>query len=81
MANIKIANLQPTQFEVELSELEMTAILGGGWFKKLTGISTPSFFKNLDDWVNDNVKGGWIGVAETIYGIYTGGGGGNTFMN
>ncbi|HAX75425.1 MAG TPA: hypothetical protein DCY88_06255 [Cyanobacteria bacterium UBA11372] len=79
MANIKIADLQP-EF-AELSELEMDAILGGGWFHKLTGIRTPSPLRKLDDWVHDNVKGGWIGVIGTVIDVVGGGGGGGTTYN
>lgn len=67
MANIKINNLQPTESElIELSNLELDGILGGGWFKRLTGISTPSFLKKIDDSVRENVPGGWIGVAAEV---------------
>lgn len=79
MANIKIADLQP-EF-AELSELEMDAILGGGWFHDLTGIRTPSPLRRLDDWVNDNVKGGWWGVVGTVVKVVGGGGGGGIIQN
>ena len=74
MAKIKIADLQP-EF-AELSELEMEAILGGGWFHNLTGIRTPSFLRKLDDLVHDHVKGGWFGVVKTAIKVVGGGGGG-----
>lgn len=75
MANITIADLQPADFEfAELSELEMKAILGGGWFHDLTGIRTPSPLRRLDDWVRGNVPEGWIGVIKIIIK----GGGGRT---
>ncbi|MFB2978207.1 hypothetical protein [Microseira sp. BLCC-F43] len=82
MAKIKIADLQHTQFEfAELSQLEMEAILGGGWFRKLTGIRTPSFLRKLDDWVHDNVDGGWIRVVGTVIDVVGGGGGGGIIQN
>ena len=39
---------------IELSEDDLQAIQGGGWFKKLTGISTPKPLKRFDDWARDN---------------------------
>jgi hypothetical protein len=57
---------------MELSELDLATISAGGWFKKLTGISTPSVLKKLDDNVRQNVKGGWFGVAAKFYGMSTG---------
>jgi hypothetical protein len=69
MANINIANLQPLETGlVELSNPVSEAIIGGGWFKDFTGISTPSFLKDLDDKVNAN--GGWPKVIYTIYKGY-----------
>jgi len=58
---------------VELSELDLETIAGGGWFKKLTGISTPSFLKDLDDDVREHVDGGWAGLIA-IGGLAMGGG-------
>jgi hypothetical protein len=79
MAKIKIADLQHTQFEfAELSQLEMEAILGGGWFRKLTGIRTPSFLRKLDDWVHDH--GGWFSVVGKVIDVYGGGGGGGGIL-
>ena len=57
---------------IELSEVDLATISAGGWFKKLTGISTPKFLKKLDDNVRKNVKGGWFGVAGTVLGMSTG---------
>ncbi len=65
MANITINNLQPTENElIELSNLELNGIVGGGWFKKLTGISTPKFLKSFDDSVRRVVPGGWVTVIQ-----------------
>ncbi len=58
---------------MELSELDLETIVGSGWFKKLTGISTPSFLKKVDDVVNESV--GWDGlIVGTAIGIASGGG-------
>ena len=58
---------------IELSEDDLQAIQGGGWFKKLTGISTPKFLKDLDDRVNQK-PGGWAGViARAVVTYYSGG--------
>ena len=58
---------------MELSELDLAAISGGGWFKKLTGISTPSFLKKADDKVREKVPGGWAGVAAGVATLASGG--------
>ena len=57
---------------MELSELDLATISAGGWFKKLTGISTPRVLKKLDDNVRQNVPGGWLGVAAKVYSMSTG---------
>ena len=58
---------------IELSEDDLIQIQGGGWFKKLTGISTPKFLKDLDDRVNQK-PGGWFGViAKAVATYYSGG--------
>ena len=42
MANIKVNDLQPLEVEfMYLTQFEVENVVGGGWFKKLTGISTP----------------------------------------
>jgi hypothetical protein len=65
MANIKVNDLQPLEVEfMYLTQFEVENVVGGGWFEKLTGISTPKFLKNIDDWVNENVQGGWFGVLK-----------------
>ena len=65
MANIKVNDLQPLEVEfMYLTQFEVENVVGGGWFKKLTGISTPKFLKSIDDWVNENVQGGWFGVLK-----------------
>jgi hypothetical protein len=46
----------------ELSEQDLETIVGSGWFSKLTGFSTPSFLKDLDDDVREHIPGGWAGV-------------------
>jgi hypothetical protein len=51
---------------MELSELELETIAGGGWFKRLTGISTPRFLKRFDDGVRAVVPGGWKTVAQKL---------------
>jgi hypothetical protein len=69
MANIEIHNLPTTEFGfAELSNLESESIVGGGWFKRLTGISTPSFLKKLDDVVRENIPGGWLTVIQLASG-------------
>ncbi|MDB9421119.1 hypothetical protein [Microcystis aeruginosa] len=74
MANIKVNDLQPLEVEfMYLTQFEVENVVGGGWFKKLTGISTPKFLKNIDDWVNENVQDGWLGVAIGIGTIASGG--------
>jgi len=51
---------------IELTEGDLESVAAGGWFKKLTGISTPSILKRLDDKVRENVPGGWLGVIGKI---------------
>jgi hypothetical protein len=51
---------------MELTECELEEISGGGWFRDLTGIRTPTFLKKLDDKVNE-LPGGWFGFIATIY--------------
>jgi hypothetical protein len=67
---MNINDLHVDKVEV-LSDSELDAVLGGGWFKKLTGISTPKFLKDFDDDVREKVPGGWLGVigavVETVY--------------
>lgn len=58
---------------IELSEFDLETISAGGWFKNLTGISTPKFFKNLDDKVREKVPGGWAGVAAGVASFASGG--------
>ncbi len=58
---------------IELSEDDLKGIQGGGWFKKLTGISTPKFLKDLDDRVNER-PGGWVAIfGKAIVSYYSGG--------
>ena len=58
---------------IELSEDDLQAIQGGGWFQQLTGISTPKFLKDLDDRVNQK-PGGWLGIiAKAVVTYYSGG--------
>ena len=59
---------------VELSELELGAIQGGGWFKRAFGVSTPGFLKRLDDEVRENIPGGWETVLKIAVSVYGGGG-------
>jgi hypothetical protein len=74
MANIKVNDLQPLEVEsMYLTQFEVENVVGGGWFKKLTGISTPKFLKKIDDWVNENVPSGWLGAAIGIGAFATGG--------
>jgi hypothetical protein len=49
MANITINNLQPTESElIELSNLELDAIVGGGIFSRIVG------------WISNGINiGGW----------------------
>ena len=66
---------------IELSEDDLQAIQGGGWFKKLTGISTPKFLKDLDDRVNQK-PGGWAGViAKAVVTYYSGGSAASIFAD
>jgi hypothetical protein len=58
---------------IELSDGDLQAITGGGWFKKLTGISTPKFLKKIDDKVREKVHGGWYGVAGGVLTVASGG--------
>ncbi|MCC5661512.1 hypothetical protein LC608_32100 [Nostoc sp. XA010] len=44
---------------------EEETISGGGWFKKLTGISTPEVLQDLDKTVRKEVDGSWVGVGIT----------------
>lgn len=58
---------------IELSEDDLKGIQGGGWFKKLTGIDTPKFLKDLDDRVNER-PGGWVAMlGKAIVSYYSGG--------
>jgi hypothetical protein len=70
MSKIQINDLNMEEAVVELSILDSELIVGGNWFKKVTGISTPSFLKKLDDVVHDN--GGWPKVIGTAYKLYSG---------
>lgn len=45
---------------------EQEKISGGGWFKKLTGISTPKVLTDLDESVREKVPGGWVRVAIEV---------------
>ena len=58
---------------MELSELDLATISGGGWFKKLTGISTPGFLKKVDRKVREKVPGGWRGVGAGAITLASGG--------
>jgi len=66
MASLKINELQIIDEMEELSHLEAERILGGGWFKKLFGFSTPQILKDLDDTVREKVPGGWPTVIEVV---------------
>jgi hypothetical protein len=58
---------------IELSEDDLQGIQGGGWFNRLTGLSTPKFLKDLDDRVNQK-PGGWVGViGKALVSYYSGG--------
>ncbi|GCA76191.1 hypothetical protein MiTe_03031 [Microcystis aeruginosa NIES-2520] len=62
MANIKVNDLQPLEVEsMYLTQFEVENVVGGGWFKKLTGISTPIELENV-------VGGGWF---KKLTGIST----------
>jgi hypothetical protein len=52
---------------IELSDGDLQAITGGGWFKKLTGISTPKFLKKIDQTVRKVVPNGWKGVITKLF--------------
>ncbi|MDK2408007.1 hypothetical protein QHH11_04975 [Aphanizomenon sp. PH219] len=48
MANIKINDLAASEIEfVELSDLELDGIVGGGWFKKAFGFSSRKFITRV----------------------------------
>jgi|LakMenE01Jun11ns_1017448.scaffolds.fasta_scaffold9948613_5 hypothetical protein len=64
---------------IELSEDDLMGIQGGGWFKNLTGISTPKFLKDLDDRVNEK-PGGWVAVLGKVIVSYYSGGSLGTFV-
>ena len=67
MARIQVLDLEQVQTEfAELSDSDLEKIVGGGWFKKLTGISTPKFLKNIDRAVRKHIPGGWWTVLEAI---------------
>ena len=69
MANIKVNDLQPLEVEsMYLTQFEVENVVGGGWFKKLTGISTPSFLKKVDQTVRNVVPGGWVTVVRSVLG-------------
>ncbi|WP_414512154.1 hypothetical protein [Nostoc sp. PCC 9305] len=53
----------PLFTDINVSEQE--TISGGGWFKDLTGISTPEVLQDLDKTVRKKVDGGWVGVGIT----------------
>ena len=57
---------------MELRELDRATTSAGGWFKKLTHISTPSFLKKLDDNVRNNLNSGWLSVAGSVLSMFTG---------
>lgn len=66
MTNININDLESSEIEMlELSELELNGIIGGGWFERLTGIRTPKILKGLDDLVN-KIPGGWPTIAKPL---------------
>ncbi|MCC5618716.1 hypothetical protein LC605_27235 [Nostoc sp. CHAB 5836] len=54
----------PLFTDITVSEQE--TISGGGWFKKLTGISTPEVLTDLDKTVREEYPGGWVGVAKDV---------------
>jgi bacteriocin-like protein len=67
MARIQVLDLEQVQTEfAELSDSDLEKIIGGGWFKKLTGISTPKFLRNIDRAVRKRIPGGWWTVLEAI---------------
>lgn len=70
MSRIQINDLQCSDEEMRDLLPQELLIQGGGWFKRLTGWSTPSFFKKLDDVVHD--LGGWGKVIEVISDNYYG---------
>lgn len=71
MANIQINNLQPSEIElIELSNSELEAVIGGGWFKRLTGISTPSWLRRIDQTVRGVVPGGWPTVIQQAVKLF-----------
>lgn len=61
-------NQQPQAEVMELSAFDLEAVSGGGWFKKLTGISTPKFLRKIDKTVRTTVPGGWVTVASSVIG-------------
>lgn len=66
MSRIQINDLQCSDEELRDLLPQELLIQGGGWFKRLTGWSTPSFFKKLDDVVRR--LGGWGTVIPAIIG-------------
>lgn len=54
----------PLFTDITVSEQE--TISGGGWFKKLTGITTPEVLQDVDKTVRKEVPLGWVGVAIEI---------------
>ena len=68
MANIKINELQPSEF-AELSDLELEAIVGG----KNGFLNIGNWGPSVDKFVRNNL-GGWVNVVKTGVQLYTGGG-------
>ncbi len=52
---------------MELSELELATVAGSGWFKRLTGISTPRFLKRFNDAMRAAVPGGWKTISQKLF--------------
>jgi hypothetical protein len=77
MANIKINDLQPAEFELRtLSDLEIQCIVGGDFWSDLVDTVTDTFHRvgdelgrigrQIDRFVRHNVRGGWWTVAQNV---------------
>lgn len=63
VTQLKEKNMKDLSLFTDITVSEQETISGGGWFKKLTGISTPEVLQDLDKTVRKEVPGGWVGVA------------------
>lgn len=68
MANIKINDLQPAEFEFsELSYSELEFIVGGKNIFSRLWDAIKSIGRGVDRTVRHNVPGGWLGLIRSIF--------------